>query len=55
MCYLHRYLVDRTESSDSDRYFKVDSLNGEVRTQKMLDRETLKAHTVRILAVDNGK
>ena len=52
---MFRYLIDRTASSDFDRYFKIDPNNGQVRTQKALDRETLETHTVKILAVDNGK
>lgn len=54
MLYYFRYLIERTASSDVDRYFKVDPVNGEVKTQKTLDRETLEVHTVKILAVDNG-
>ncbi|KAG1685476.1 Neural-cadherin [Nymphon striatum] len=45
------YAIDR--SSDKKRQFNI-SNNGEVRIQRMLDREDTPRHQVKILAIDDG-
>lgn len=45
------YHIDR--SSDKKRQFTIDQ-NGVVKIQRMLDREDIPRHQVKILAVDDG-
>lgn len=47
----YSYAIDR--SSDKKRQFNI-SKNGEVRIQRMLDREVTPRHQVKILAIDDG-
>ncbi|XP_044223531.1 cadherin-7-like isoform X1 [Thunnus albacares] len=46
-----RYSIDRT--SDLDRYFKIDSSSGLIRTAKLLDRELRSLHNITVLATES--
>lgn len=47
-----KYAIDR--SSDREKNFSIDQLRGYVKIQRMLDRESVSRHNVKVFAIDDG-
>lgn len=49
----NRYFLDSKE--DDERYFRIDEINGVIRTTQTLDREEITWHNITVMASEVGR